>query len=175
MAGMLQNAIQAQNTPCLPELQVRLSYEVSARTLERLREQNACPYNFSAFRHPSAVTLNSPHAQSSATPRHNLHQLCVLQWNCDSLATKFHELADVLERNRIDVALIEETNLGQEDPTPQIRGFNSMRRDRDGSGTGRNQGGGLMVNIHHGFQYSVPSCVTANSMELKKVIIHLAN
>ena len=53
-----------------------------------------------------------PHAQSRVAPRHSLLQLRVLQWNCDSLATKFYELADVLERNRIDVALIQETNLG---------------------------------------------------------------
>ena len=72
------------------------------------------------------------------------------------------------------MALIQETYLGQEDPTPQIPGFNFVRRDQDGSGTRQHWGGGLMVYIRQGVQYSVPSCATTNPMELQKVIIHLA-
>ena len=64
-----------------------------------------------------------------------IHQLRVLQCNCDFLATKFLELADVFERYRIDVALLQETKLDQEVPTQQIPGFYSVRRDRDTSCT----------------------------------------
>ena len=75
-----------------------------------------------------------------------LPSACVLQWNCDSFATKLHEHEAVLQSYRIDdVALIQENKFCQEDPTPQIRGFDSVCEERDGSGTRHHQGGGLMV------------------------------
>ena len=95
--------------------------------------------------------------------------LCPTKNNCDSLATKLLKLAINLEGHRIDAA-----KLGQEDLNPQIPGFDSVRQDRDGSGTRQHRVGGLMVNIGHGAQYNVPSCAATNQMELQKVIIHLA-
>ena len=114
--------------------------------------------------------LLPPAAQSRVTPRLTIHQIRVIQWNNDSLATKFHELAGDLERYRINVALIHETKLCQEDPTTQIPGFNAVRWDREESDTRHLRGGGLMAYIRQGIQYSVPFCATTNPMELRKVI-----
>ena len=98
------------------------------------------------------------------------YEVCVQD---TSLTTKFLELEDVLERYRIDLALILETDLSQEDSSPQIPDFDCVRRDRDDSGTRQQLGGGLMVYIRQSIQYSVLSCAATNLMELL-VIIPLA-
>ena len=118
--------------------------------LERLQGQVAWRYHSCIGIQPSAVMPNSSHAQSCATPRLALHQLRVLRWNCESMAAKFRELAEVLERYRNDVAFILETKLGQEDPTPRINGFEAVRRDHGGSGKESYRCGGLIVYIRQG-------------------------
>ena len=75
---------------------------------------------------------------------------------CESLATKFHELADVMGYYRIDVMLILEMMFAQKEPAPQIPGFDDVRRDRDGSSTRQYRGGGLMVCVSQGIQHSIP-------------------
>ena len=109
---------------------------------------------------PSVVTSNFPHAQSHVTSHPTFHQLCVQQWNHDSMDIKLHELAVILKRCRIDIALIQETKLSQEDPTQQIPDINSGKR--------QHQSGGLMVYNRQGVQNSVPSCATTNPMDFKR-------
>ena len=43
--------------------------------------------------------------------RDGKENLTILQWNCDHLGSKAVELTDFLRRNRVDVALLQETKL----------------------------------------------------------------
>ena len=81
--------------PCLVGLQARLSYEMHTRnTLNSWTTAWAerLALSFMQLLVPSAVAPISPHEQSHVAPRLTLHQLCVLQWSCDSLPTKFLSL-----------------------------------------------------------------------------------
>ena len=56
----------------------------------------------------------------------------LLQWNCDWMATKRDELQELLKKQKIDIATIQETKLLPGDRTPHLEGHNVARRDRPG-------------------------------------------
>ena len=159
MPSMLQDASQTPKNLVCPNCKRAFHTKFASETrhaLERLCRQNAwCCHSCTSW-HPSAMSPNYPHAQSRVTPLLNLNQLCVLQWNCDSLPTKIQDLADVLDRYRINVALIQEIKLGLGDPTIQIPGFDC--RNWNGSCPSHHRGCGLMVYIYQGVQYSTILC-----------------
>ena len=67
--------------------------------------------------------------------------LRMMQWNCDGIATKKDELAELMKREKIHLAMIQETKLGNKDATPNIRGYTAYRkgpiRKRCDQGEGR--------------------------------------
>ena len=87
-------------------------------------------------------------------PEQNKHRLKILQWNCDCLTTKVVELSELTVRYDIDIIALQETNLGRDDPTPVLNGFDAVRRDRPGSGARFACGGGLLTYIKKGIPYS---------------------
>ena len=56
--------------------------------------------------------------------------ITVMQWNCDHLSSKIPELEVWLERNDVDVAVVQETKLRAEDGEVRVRGYEMVRRDR---------------------------------------------
>ena len=108
----------------------------------------------------SNYTNNTNHTTSNSTKK-----LTVMQWNCDYLATKISELRVVIKKYAVDIILLQETNLGLEDPTPLLEGFDAIRTVKKGSGTHKRRGGGLITYIKKGLQYSVPQCAAVSLLE----------
>ncbi|MEL7306976.1 MAG: reverse transcriptase domain-containing protein [Pseudomonadota bacterium] len=74
--------------------------------------------------------------------------LRVLQWNADGLTGKKAELEDFLRRWDVDVAVIQETKLGNKTKTPVIQGYTAVRKDRVVVRRGEEmKGGGLLTYI----------------------------
>ena len=86
--------------------------------------------------------------------------LRLLQWNADYLATKTEELGELLRREKVDIAAVQETKLISGDPTPFIHGYNTIRHDR----VGQERGGGLAFLVKQGI-----GCWTTKYRTLKTV------
>ena len=72
----------------------------------------------------------------------------ILQLNADSILTKFKELKRFVEREKIDVFVIQETKLIKRDKLPKIPGFAIKRKDRyHPNGQEINRGGGLITGV----------------------------
>ena len=54
----------------------------------------------------------------------------ILQWNCDALMSKIPELSQLLAREGVAVAALQETKLREEDVVPDVPGYRLVRRDR---------------------------------------------
>ena len=72
----------------------------------------------------------------------------VLQFNANGIGNKLTELGVVLERNKVKVAVIQESKLTSKSKNPCIRNYTTVRKDRP-----HGHGGGLLVFIHE----SIPS------------------
>ena len=121
--------------------------------LQRLRAADAwtcylCASVQRATNQPAAVD------RKTDMPEQNKHRLTILQWNCDYLTTKVVKLSELTVRYGIDIIALQETNLGRDDPTPVLNGFDAVRRDRPGSGARFALGGGLLTYIKKGIPYS---------------------
>jgi len=77
--------------------------------------------------------------------------LNILQWNSDGINTKLEELEQVLRKYDIDIACIQESKMAPKDTSPNINGYNTIRKDRHD--TSLKRGGGLITllkkGIHH--------------------------
>ena len=100
--------------------------------------------------------------------------MIVMQWNCDYLATKIDELKDVLKREKVDVLAVQETKLGEKDKTPRLAGYSPIRKDRKGSGTVLNRGGGLVLYIKDGIPHWEETVETHSMLEAQVVCIPLS-
>ena len=83
----------------------------------------------------------------------------VLQFNANGIGNKQTELGVVLERNKVKVAVIQESKLSSKFKNPCIRNYTTVRKDRP-----HGHGGGLLVFIHESITFSKqPSSPEARS------------
>ena len=73
----------------------------------------------------------------------------VLQLNANGIGNKLTELGVVLERNKVKVAVIQESKLSPKSKNPCIRNYTTVRKDRP-----HGQGGGLLIFIHRSITFS---------------------
>ena len=73
----------------------------------------------------------------------------VLQFNANGIGNKRTELGVVLERNKVKVAVIQESKLSSKTKNPCIRNYTTVRKDRPHS-----HGGRLLVFIHGSITFS---------------------
>ena len=73
----------------------------------------------------------------------------VLQFNANGIGKKLTELGVVLERNKVKVAVIQESKLTSKSKNPCIRNYTTVRKDRP-----HGHGGGLLVFIHESITFS---------------------
>ena len=73
----------------------------------------------------------------------------VLQFNANGIGNKLTELGVVLERNKVKVAVIQESKLTSKSKNPCIRNYTTVRKDRP-----HGHGGGLPVFIHESITFS---------------------
>ena len=71
----------------------------------------------------------------------------VLQFNANGIGNKLTELGVVLERNKVKVAVIQESKLSSKFKNPCIRNYTIVRKDHS-------HGGGLLVFIHESITFS---------------------
>ena len=103
-----------------------------------------------------------------------LSELKILQWNCDGLMTKKDELEELLHREGVQVALLQETKLGQRDDSPRLRGYSAIRKDRSRSGTTGPRAGGLCTYVQEGLAYWEEPVTTGGILEAQCTTISLA-
>ena len=96
-----------------------------------------------------------PPSSSSPIPAPSADQISddstfnVLQFNANGIGNKLTELGVVLERNKVKVAVIQESKLSSKSKNPCIRNYTTARKDRPHS-----HGGGLLVFIHESITFS---------------------
>ena len=73
----------------------------------------------------------------------------VLQFNANGSGNKLTEIGVVLERNKVKVAVIQESKLSSKSKNPCIRNYTTVRKDRP-----HGHGGGLLVFIHESITFS---------------------
>ena len=73
----------------------------------------------------------------------------VLQLNANGIGNKLTELEVVLERNKVKVAVIQESKLSLKSKNPCIQNYTTVRKDRS-----HGQGGGLLIFIHRPITFS---------------------
>ena len=100
-------------------------------------------------------TPPSPATTPNQQPRGDDSTFNILQLNANGIGNKLAELGDFLEKNKVKIAVIQESKLSTKSKTPSIRNFTTVRRDRS---TG--QGGGLLAFIH--------SSITFTKLQLSK-------
>jgi hypothetical protein len=79
-------------------------------------------------------------------------ELRILQWNCNCVRTQVVELEQILERERVDVCLLQEVKLCIGETSPSFPSFSVVRRDRP---AGSVQGGGLLTLVREDVPFSV--------------------
>ena len=67
----------------------------------------------------------------------------VLQLNANGIGNKLTELGVLLERNKVKVAVIQESKLSPKSKNPCILNYTTVRNDRP-----HGQGGGVLIFIH---------------------------
>ena len=73
----------------------------------------------------------------------------VLQLNANGIGNKLTELEVVLERNKVKVAVIQESKLTPKSKNPCIQNYTTVRKDRS-----HGQGEGLLFFIHRSITFS---------------------
>ena len=76
----------------------------------------------------------------------------VLQFNAIGIGNKLTELGVVLERNKVKVAVIQESKLSSKSKNPCIRNYTTVRKDRP-----HGHGGGLLILIHESISFFKPA------------------
>ena len=73
----------------------------------------------------------------------------VLQLHANGIENNLTELGVVLERNKVKVAVIQESKLSPKSKNPCIHNYTTVRKDRS-----HGQGGGLLIFIHRSITFS---------------------
>ena len=134
--------------------------QLGSRTLEeRMRERYKCKWCVEAIK-ASMRRGNGDNADGGVSGGGQYEsgndKLVLMQWNCDHLMAKCGELEAFLEKEGIDVALIQETKLREEDVLVKVKGYEVVRKDRKREGMSRYvRGGGLAVLVRKGLWYRV--------------------
>ena len=70
-------------------------------------------------------------------------------FNANGIGNKLTELEVVLERNKVKMAVIQESKLSPKSKNPCIQNYTTVRKDRS-----HGQGGGLLIFIHRSITFS---------------------
>lgn len=93
--------------------------------------------------------------------------LHLLQWNAGGLTTKFRELQNFLITNKIDIALIQETNFkSYHRPNWHIHGYQLFRKDRPAPV----KGGGVCIYIRN----TIPSKIKPSPDNMECITIQIS-
>ena len=99
--------------------------------------------------------------------------LRILQWNANGIKSKSDELAQRFDDLEIDVALIQETKLGEKDKQSsyEIKGYKAFREDRKVD----IKGGGVLTYIRGTLPHELVDYRYINGCEIQTIRIRLSN
>ena len=81
-------------------------------------------------------------------------QLRILQWNADSIAAKKEEFKQVIQENKIDIFVVQESKMTMQDKVPTIPGYTVLSKPRkQAKGKENVRGGGLLTGIKNTIPY----------------------
>ena len=89
--------------------------------------------------HDEITEKSEPNSKDQTT-----RPLRIVQWNAGGLTPKIDELRTFVQKEKIDVVLVQETWLRKKTPTPKIKEFTAVRGDRQNA---EFPGGGLLTYI----------------------------
>ena len=95
---------------------------------------------------------SQPPTRSPAPPTKQISEdstFTVLQLNANGIGNKLTELGVVLEKNKVKVAVIQESKLSPKSKNSCIQNCTTVRKDRSPG-----QGGGLLIFIHRSITFS---------------------
>ena len=101
---------------------------------------------------PARPQQSPPPTRSPAPPNKQISNdstFNVLLLNANGIKSKLTELGVVLERNKVKVAVIQESKLSPKSKNPCIQNYTTVRKDRS-----HGQGGGLLIFIHRSITIS---------------------
>ena len=131
----------------------------------------SCDTCQSKGKHPTSLPNQTSEAEKHE-PKHTgpTASIKVLQWNADGLNPKIAELGEFVKKHQVDVALIQETKLTKDKPTPKLYGYTAVRADRPDA---QFPGGGLITYIKHNIAFrkigsAKNGCVEAMSVSVQQ-------
>ena len=153
---LLLNSVGTSFTPTtissLSDYNSNLSSPVSASLSGS--SSRVCSNHLNIDSIPSTIQSSPPPSNSPPRPllqsARSGNSLNVLQWNVNGIRSKHKELLDFLVRNKVYVALIQESKLRAKTPTPTFSGYSTLRLDRPGDVGG----GGLLALISRQISYT---------------------
>jgi hypothetical protein len=72
----------------------------------------------------------------------------IMQWNCNGIGNKLHDLIKFVHDNNIKIIVLQETKLKDKSKPPTIPNFTLIRQDRE-----RDMGGGLAYYVHSSMDF----------------------
>lgn len=109
-----------------------------------------------------------------------LRNLKIGHWNANGLANKTSELQDFLQKHKIDIMLINETNLTPKMKNPDVPGYICYRKDRKAAkSTTKNPGGGVLALVNElldigEFPINFETKIEILGLKLNNVLIYSA-
>ena len=111
--------------------------------------QNAAEYRRIKNCSPPTPPIPQPLASPITTKASDGDPFHILQFNANGIGNKQVELGRFLERHKVKVAVIQESNFTLNSRTPNIQNLTIVRKDRH-----QGQGGGLLTLIHKSINFS---------------------
>ena len=137
-------------TRCTGWVHVKCSGLVNAAQYRRNKDWTCYPCSASKTQQRTPPLLSpSPTPAPSADQISDDSTFNVLQFNANGIGNKLTELGVVLERNKVKVAVIQESKLSSKFKNPCIRNYTTVRKDRP-----HTHGGGLLVFNHESITFS---------------------
>ena len=106
---------------------------------------------------PRPPPVNSPPSSTTPPLQNNQHpppnfdhyNMKIMQWNCNGIGNKLHDLTQFVHENNIKIIALQETKLNAKSKPPTIPNFTLIRQDRE-----RDMGGGLAYYVHSSINFT---------------------
>ena len=118
-------------TRCTGWVHAKCSGLLNAPQYRRNKDWTCDPCSASKIQQPTPPPLApSPAPAPSVEQISDDSTFNVLQFNANGIGNKLTELGVVLERNKVKVAVIQESKLSSKSKNPYIRNYTTVRKDR---------------------------------------------
>ena len=128
------NTVPVRCSVCSKEFHQKCSTGPKASTRDNLSKCGKCT-NIQQNRTSESTNRVLPGPTNSlpsqAVPSTSWNKLQIYQWNADGIFSKLLELRDRLLNSNINILAVQESKLRKTDKTPSIKGYATIRKDRN--------------------------------------------